>query len=130
MNGSDHVRGTMRRGFRAYFAACMPNASRESVLETAVVEHFIEAQRRRARYQRPRPTPSVAAEKKVKGFVSHLCEGDGLEDCAICFDSITVGQSVLTLQCSDTNMHCFHESCISPWLEDKGTCPVCRADIL
>ena len=124
MNGRDHVRSTMRRGFRAYFNACMPSATSSAMVEVVVAETPRRFPRR-LRCQSPLPEP-----KETKGFIAQTCEGDGLEDCAICFDSITTGQKILTLRCSDTMMHCFHEECISPWLKDKGTCPVCRADIL
>ena len=127
MSGEDIVRSTMRRGFRAYFRACMPSTSAAqavaAVEETPVPQYpwgF-----RRSRTQSPLPP-----QKPTKGFFSHVCEGEGLPDCNVCFEAIKQGESILSLRCSDTSMHTFHEHCIAPWLQDKGTCPMCRAEIL
>lgn len=70
------------------------------------------------------------------------------EDCAICKDSFTFippdsataptaeekdknkedvqPQEALTLPCK----HSFHEECIVPWVRVKGTCPVCRFELI
>jgi hypothetical protein len=44
------------------------------------------------------------------------------QGCAICLDSFALGQRVLTLPC----LHRFHETCATPWLRKKATCPVCK----
>lgn len=131
MNGSDHVRSTMRRGFRAYFAACMPTAQTTALLEIAT-EHGRRpsAQRRRRDNRLECQSPLPLPDEPVKGFFLLYCEGDEMADCAVCFDKITIGQKILSLRCSDTKLHSFHEECITPWLRDKGTCPVCRAEIV
>ena len=116
----------MRRGFRAYFAACMPGTSTTAMRELVAREPRMPwGYRRRHNCQSPLPPP-----KPAKGFFYHFCEGDGLPDCAVCFDAITSCQKVISLRCSDTAHHSFHEKCIAPWLSEKGTCPVCRAEIL
>ena len=70
------------------------------------------------------------------------------EDCAICKDSFAFippdsttepsaedkaknkedaqPQEALTLPCK----HSFHEECIVPWVRVKGTCPVCRFELV
>ena len=128
MDGQDAVRSTMRRGFRAYFAACMPSTATTAMVEVAVGEPRMPwGYRRRARRNR---CQSPVPPKPVKGFFYHFCEGDGLPDCAVCFEPITSCQKVISLRCSETAHHSFHEQCITPWLSEKGTCPVCRAEIL
>ena len=127
MSGEDHIRLTLRRGFRAYFSACMPThrALVEVTIDEAQESWRDRRRRRRQNCQSPPPPP-----KPAKGFFYHFCEGDGLPDCAICFSAIASCQKVISLRCSDTAHHSFHETCISPWLAEKGTCPVCRAKIV
>lgn len=130
MNGNDHVRSTMRRGFRAYFAACMPTAQTSVLVEIATEHDRRSSAQRRRRQHRLECQSPLPQEEPVKGFFSLYCEGNGLPDCAVCFDKITAGQKILSLRCSDTTVHSFHENCIMPWLRDKGTCPICRAEIV
>jgi NACalpha-BTF3-like transcription factor len=42
-------------------------------------------------------------------------------DCSICFESLKI-QEIIQLSCG----HSFHASCVTPWLETKGSCPNCR----
>lgn len=46
--------------------------------------------------------------------------------CAVCIESYRPGDVVTVLTCG----HLFHKACIEPWLLDKRTCPMCKADIL
>ncbi|XP_034151427.1 E3 ubiquitin-protein ligase RNF128-like [Esox lucius] len=46
--------------------------------------------------------------------------------CAVCIESYHPGDVVTVLTCG----HLFHKACIEPWLLDKRTCPMCKADIL
>jgi len=68
-------------------------------------------------------------DRKIRGFFSGECDGE-LEDCAVCFGEIKVGERIIVLNCSDTAMHTYHERCIAMWLKDNETCPVCRANVL
>jgi hypothetical protein len=43
--------------------------------------------------------------------------------CCICLDNFS-GEEAIRLACN--RKHVFHESCISAWLRDSSTCPVCR----
>ncbi|PAA81273.1 hypothetical protein BOX15_Mlig026653g2 [Macrostomum lignano] len=55
------------------------------------------------------------AEEQVK---------DGLQ-CFVCLDEFKQGVSADVLPCQ----HHFHQQCIKPWLEKRGTCPVCRSPL-
>ena len=47
-------------------------------------------------------------------------------ECAICQDSIQIGDAVRMIRfCS----HEFHQSCIDPWLRGHTTCPTCRHNL-
>lgn len=48
-------------------------------------------------------------------------------DCSICFMSISQGDRVYVLPCSDK--HLFHCLCLRQWTRVKNTCPNCRAAI-
>jgi len=45
--------------------------------------------------------------------------------CAICSEQVQDGESVTGLPC----LHTFHSACITPWFEQKDTCPCCRHSI-
>lgn len=46
--------------------------------------------------------------------------------CSICLRAICVQDAAFVLPCHSE--HCFHESCIEPWLRQSPSCPVCRQD--
>ncbi|CAM6084432.1 unnamed protein product [Calypogeia fissa] len=48
------------------------------------------------------------------------------EDCPVCLEGFLPGQSLMTLPCH----HRFHPECLTPWLQNHGQCPYCRADIV
>lgn len=43
--------------------------------------------------------------------------------CAICRDRYTKGQPLTLLPCGDE----YHSECITPWLKQQATCPLCRS---
>ena len=53
--------------------------------------------------------------------------------CSVCLDdfdhasngSVGDGDEVVRLLCG----HLFHEGCVRPWLESRGTCPCCRLSV-
>ena len=47
------------------------------------------------------------------------------EACTVCHDAFEGGAEVLELPCG----HCFHDECISPWLDTHNSCPVCRFEL-
>ena len=58
-----------------------------------------------------------------------IIDGDfKIEDecqCSICHDSCDSSQRVLKPAGCD---HCFHENCLTPWIQDHSTCPNCRSE--
>ena len=149
MNDRGIVHATMRRGFRAYFAACLPRVQRSQTIglpvspiarpSPAEPEAGPEAEPeaepvprlpwgyvrnlRRVRRALPGPPPPS------RGFYAGVCDGE-LEKCTICFDTIKLGERILSLNCTDASAHTFHEACIAPWLEDNDSCPVCRSKVI
>lgn len=47
------------------------------------------------------------------------------DPCSICHTEFAADEVVSQLPCE----HCFHDSCIKPWLEVQNTCPICRAEL-
>ncbi|KAK0055059.1 E3 ubiquitin-protein ligase ZNRF3, partial [Biomphalaria pfeifferi] len=47
------------------------------------------------------------------------------ESCAICLEGYKAGQILRVLPCD----HEFHKHCVDPWLENHGTCPLCKSHI-
>ncbi|KAL7949856.1 hypothetical protein V8C42DRAFT_350679 [Trichoderma barbatum] len=54
-----------------------------------------------------------------------MLEGDSKTECTICIDDMKVGDAAAFLPCK----HWFHEECVTLWLKEHNTCPVCRASI-
>jgi hypothetical protein len=45
--------------------------------------------------------------------------------CSICITKYENKDKIIQLICK----HYFHEKCITPWINNKGTCPLCRLEI-
>lgn len=45
--------------------------------------------------------------------------------CGICLEILNANQSEITTKCN----HSFHNKCLTPWLINKNTCPLCRHEI-
>ena len=46
-------------------------------------------------------------------------------DCSICFDEIKE-EDKKKINCN----HVFHKDCLSPWLVNENTCPLCRQTVI
>ncbi|KAL5562455.1 hypothetical protein UlMin_032202 [Ulmus minor] len=49
-------------------------------------------------------------------------EESGVEDCSICLERFTDGDSLKRLPCQ----HRFHAFCLDPWIRIRRNCPCCR----
>ncbi|CAD8182209.1 unnamed protein product [Paramecium pentaurelia] len=58
-----------------------------------------------------------------------FCDSNQLEQefrqCGICFMSYLKGEELVLLPC----IHRFHNKCISQWLMDQSTCPICKINV-
>ncbi|XP_055613802.1 E3 ubiquitin-protein ligase Iruka-like [Uranotaenia lowii] len=45
--------------------------------------------------------------------------------CSVCWEDFQIDEVVRKLSCA----HVYHESCIIPWLQLHGTCPICRKSL-
>ena len=72
------------------------------------------------------PTPEQHAQRSSAGKGANheptLAACRSGEACTVCHDEFAAGAEVVQLPCR----HCFHDTCIRPWLEGHNTCPVCR----
>lgn len=50
---------------------------------------------------------------------------DAKLQCSVCWEDFVLKEMVHQLPC----LHVYHESCIKPWLELHGTCPICRQNL-
>lgn len=57
---------------------------------------------------------------------SHCEDCEDCPECPICLEQIEQTQTKAT---PEPCKHCFHVICISIWLKDNNTCPVCRRKI-
>ena len=46
-------------------------------------------------------------------------------ECSICIDDVNEGEMAMFLPCG----HWFHERCVTLWLKEHNTCPICRTPI-
>jgi len=61
--------------------------------------------------------------KEVDDQMLGVC--DGKPKCVICVDEMVKGDKASILPCN----HFFHGECVTPWLKQHNTCPVCRRSI-
>ncbi|PIN03529.1 Ubiquitin--protein ligase [Handroanthus impetiginosus] len=67
-----------------------------------------------------------AAKAVVEGLESvAIGKEEDVMACAICKDSINVGEVAKNLPCG----HGYHGECIVPWLGSRNSCPVCRFEL-
>ncbi|PWW73122.1 hypothetical protein C7212DRAFT_284903 [Tuber magnatum] len=72
----------------------------------------------------PPPASREAIESLPKVKVTQQMVMDG-DDCAICKEELVIDEEVSQLPCQ----HCYHFQCVSRWLDEHDTCPICRHPI-
>lgn len=72
------------------------------------------------------PATQAAIEKLEKKRVDdEMLGGEGKAECTICIDEIKKGDEVSVLPCK----HWYHGDCVTLWLKEHNTCPICRMPI-
>ncbi|KUI68551.1 putative RING finger protein P32A8.03c [Cytospora mali] len=73
------------------------------------------------------PPASEAAIQNLdkKRIDKEMMDDNGKAECTICIDEMHLGDEVTVLPCK----HWFHGECVTLWLKEHNTCPVCRAPI-
>nr|CAX72854.1 Heavy metal transport/detoxification protein,domain-containing protein [Schistosoma japonicum] len=72
----------------------------------------------------PPPAPEAAiADLPINVLTEEQALKLGI--CSICFDDFKESESVIKLPCA----HIYHQNCVTTWLKQHGTCPVCRKDL-
>ena len=62
-------------------------------------------------------------EFNIKILEKNLLDEKNL--CIICLNNMEANEIVIILPCT----HIFHEDCITKWLKNKSTCPICQNEI-
>lgn len=72
------------------------------------------------------PATQAAIEKLPKKVLDDQMVGpEGKAECTICIDDMHKGEEATVLPCK----HWFHGECVTLWLKEHNTCPICRMPI-
>ncbi|KAJ4413709.1 hypothetical protein N0V85_003449 [Neurospora sp. IMI 360204] len=72
------------------------------------------------------PATQAAIEKLPKKILDEQMVGpEGRAECTICIDEMYQGEEATVLPCK----HWFHGECVTLWLKEHNTCPICRMPI-
>jgi E3 ubiquitin-protein ligase RNF115/126 len=72
------------------------------------------------------PASETAIESlPTKSLDDDMIGSDGKADCTICMDEMKAGDKATVLPCK----HWFHPDCVTLWLKQHNTCPICRTSI-
>eukprot|EP00435_Cladocopium_sp_Y103_P010321 s857_g2.t1 len=74
-------------------------------------------------FQKKRRTEAPQPEQALGQ--SDSTSSDASQICAVCLEAFEDRQKLLRLPCQ----HLFHDSCLQPWMESRGSCPKCRSAI-
>jgi E3 ubiquitin-protein ligase RNF115/126 len=74
----------------------------------------------------PPPASQAAIDRLERKKVDDEMLGpEGKAECTICIDELKKGEEVLVLPCK----HWYHGECVTLWLREHNTCPMCRKPI-
>lgn len=68
---------------------------------------------------------NAVEELPVVEFTAEELMERGLVVCAICREELVANEKLSELPCR----HYYHKDCISSWLSNRNTCPLCRHDV-
>ncbi|CAH8384948.1 unnamed protein product [Eruca vesicaria subsp. sativa] len=69
--------------------------------------------------------PETAEELPVVNLTAEELTERGLVVCAICREKLVPSERLSELPC----LHYYHKDCISSWLTNRNTCPLCRHNV-
>ncbi|ORY65014.1 uncharacterized protein BCR38DRAFT_408759 [Pseudomassariella vexata] len=73
----------------------------------------------------PPASPETIAKLPRKKLDEQMLGPELKGECTICIDEMHVEDEVIVLPCK----HWFHEACVTLWLKEHNTCPICRTAI-
>uniref|UniRef100_K3XR74 RING-type domain-containing protein n=1 Tax=Setaria italica TaxID=4555 RepID=K3XR74_SETIT len=91
-----------------------PAAALEGIVDVVDAGAFVHACHPEAGLIKP-PAPSLPT-------VTIRAAG---RDCAVCMEELKPGVIAAVTPCE----HVYHPPCVAPWLQARGTCPLCRAPV-
>jgi hypothetical protein len=88
-------------------------------------QNFEDLLDRMFRQHQPRGPPPASKHIFEREIKEEVVKENLEQDCSVCCDGFEVGSSRCTLPCT----HGFHKDCITTWLKQANTCPVCRWEL-
>ncbi|KAH7190821.1 hypothetical protein DER44DRAFT_903702 [Fusarium oxysporum] len=73
----------------------------------------------------PPATEEALRNLERKPVDKQMLGSEGKAECTICIDEMKEGDMATFLPCN----HWFHEECVTLWLKEHNTCPICRTSI-
>ncbi|KAM0557971.1 hypothetical protein ACHAPJ_005135 [Fusarium lateritium] len=73
----------------------------------------------------PPATEEALRNLERKPVDKEMLGPEGKAECTICIDELKEGEMAAFLPCK----HWFHEECVTLWLKEHNTCPICRTPI-
>ncbi|KAH7242493.1 hypothetical protein BKA59DRAFT_457071 [Fusarium tricinctum] len=73
----------------------------------------------------PPATEEALRNLERKPVDRQMLGSEGKAECTICIDEMNEGDMATFLPCN----HWFHEECVTLWLKEHNTCPICRTPI-
>ncbi|KAL7904306.1 hypothetical protein GGI35DRAFT_202442 [Trichoderma velutinum] len=97
-----------------------PTCSQE--VRIRIITHLMEAHLQSSSAP---PASIEALDNLDRRSIDAIMLKSGSDVCTICIDSMKVGDMAIFLPCK----HNFHDDCVTSWLNQHNTCPLCRASI-
>ena len=101
-----------------------------SPIRPSILTNFVQSSMRQSMLRAPaiafirRSNAQSPLIRPEPHFRTAECDGDGLDDCAICIAAIKEAERIAILPCR----HVFHHACLAPWFQQHNSCPTCRAE--
>ena len=73
----------------------------------------------------PASESAIANLERRKMDEAWKAKEGGKAECTVCIDEVKIDDEVIFLPCK----HWFHEECVTMWLKEHNTCPICRTPI-